>query len=183
MSNLYIPKNLVKTRDEFNGPDRFFNLTRYIDSLSAGTQDLTALQSDMEDYADDAVDTALESLTHVVNVPVVAHATNVAATQTAAFVVPAALAGKSLIEVQIRHGVASTGATGNTSVQVLKGSTDLVDGDYALIPAQALVPAGAIALDPNTVTTGDPIFVYVSAIPAGGTAPTGLYATLVFGEV
>jgi hypothetical protein len=187
MSNLYLPKNLIRTRDEFSGPDRFFNLTRYIDSLSAATQDLTALQDSLEAYVETTVDAAINntvsSITNTVNVPVVPHTTSVAATQTGCFIVPAALAGKSLIEVHIRHGVASAGATGNTSVQVLKGSTDLIDGDFALIPAQALVPSGSIVLDSNTVTTGDPIFVYVAAIPAGGTAPTGLYATLVFGEV
>jgi hypothetical protein len=186
--SIYIPKVFLKTRDEFNGPDRFFNLTKFVTDLSLEAGDLSAIVSDISDLQSDlgTVQSDLgtvqsEAETKVISLEITPFAESVQAQDTAIFVVPASMNGYVLKQFHVRHGAASTGAGNSTSVQVFRGNDDLLAGGFVNINAQSITPGGTVATDDNIVlATNDAVTVNIGSIPTGGVAPKGLFATLVF---
>lgn len=176
----YIPKTFLKTRDEFSGPDRFFNLTKLIQDLSTDAGDLSGILSDISTLETDVATAQSTADTKIISLEITPFTDSVQALDTAIFVVPAEMNGYVLTGFYVRHGAASIGASNSTSVQVFRGNDDLLAGGFVNINAQSITPGGAISTDDNIVlATNDAVTVNIGSIPTGGTAPKGLFATLV----
>jgi hypothetical protein len=185
----YIQKSILKTRDQFGKPDNFVNLNALIEEVAdAGNPDLSALQDDIDDLQTDlgTVQTDLgtvqnEAETKIISLQITPFLSPVQPLDAAVFVVPASMNGYVLHSFNVRHATASSGASNSTSVQVYRGANDLLSAGFVNINAQAITPTGTIATD-NTVVlaTNDAVTVDIGSIPTGGTAPKGLFATLVF---
>lgn len=181
MNTYYIQKNILRSREDFGYTDAFVSLNK----LVSATEVISNIQEDIADLQDDVANLQLGTEPDVVIQLTPTQALDsVAALDIAMFVVPASLNGKTIKDVRARHYNASTGATLNTSVQLLRNSTDLFVGSTHNIPAQSLTwstPPTLIASP--TVSNGDVLYAYVAAIPAGGNAPKGLTFTIVIGDI